>query len=77
MRLSQYELWQWTDAQRLRRGIPPILRSRKFKRLAEKIQDQEQPNFHRPLMTVSSISPQITHASRASLSISEAKTAEI
>lgn len=77
VRFSRYELWQRTAAQRLRRGIPPILRSRKFKRLAEKSQDQEQTQIHRPLMTVSNRSPQIPHASRASLSISEAKTAEI
>lgn len=76
-RFSRYELWQRTAAQRLRRGIPPILRSRKFKRLAKKIQDHEQTEFHRPLMTVPNRTLQIPYASRASLTISETETAEI
>ncbi|KAI5088654.1 insulin-like growth factor 2a precursor [Silurus meridionalis] len=76
--LSNYDPWQRTAAQRLRRGIPLVLRSRKFKRLAKKTrEDQEQPEFHRPLMAVPKRSPQTPHASRASPSISEVKTAEI
>uniref|UniRef100_A0A3B4GCD6 Insulin-like growth factor 2 n=1 Tax=Pundamilia nyererei TaxID=303518 RepID=A0A3B4GCD6_9CICH len=49
---SKYEVWQRKAAQRLRRGVPAILRARKFKRHAEKIKAKEQAIFHRPLISL-------------------------
>ncbi|KAL6461486.1 hypothetical protein MHYP_G00296300 [Metynnis hypsauchen] len=51
VRFSKYEVWQ-QKAQRLRRGVPNILRAKRFRRQAEKVQAQEESDFHRPLMTV-------------------------
>ncbi|XP_017571918.1 insulin-like growth factor 2a [Pygocentrus nattereri] len=51
VRFSKYEVWQ-QKAQRLRRGVPNILRAKRFRRQAENIQAQEESDFHRPLMTV-------------------------
>uniref|UniRef100_A0A3B1IY99 Insulin-like growth factor 2 n=1 Tax=Astyanax mexicanus TaxID=7994 RepID=A0A3B1IY99_ASTMX len=48
---TKYEVWQ-QKAQRLRRGVPNILRARNFRREAEKAQAQEGADIHRPLMTV-------------------------
>ncbi|XP_036440211.1 insulin-like growth factor 2a [Colossoma macropomum] len=51
VRFSKYEVWQ-QKAQRLRRGVPNVLRAKKFRRQAEKVQAQEESDFHRHLMTV-------------------------
>uniref|UniRef100_A0A3B4A8K2 Insulin-like growth factor 2 n=1 Tax=Periophthalmus magnuspinnatus TaxID=409849 RepID=A0A3B4A8K2_9GOBI len=47
-------------AQRLRRGVPGILRARKFRRQAEKIKAQEQAIFHRPLISLPSKLPPVS-----------------
>ncbi|XP_028813972.1 insulin-like growth factor 2 [Denticeps clupeoides] len=57
VKYSKYEVWQRKAAQRLRRGIPAILRAKKFRRQAEKIKAQEQAVFHRPLITLPSKPP--------------------
>ncbi|XP_041131017.1 insulin-like growth factor II [Polyodon spathula] len=54
---SKYELWQKKAAQRLRRGVPSILKARKFRRHAEEIKALEQTRFHRPLITLPSKQP--------------------
>lgn len=59
VKYSKYEVWQRKAAQRLRRGVPAILRARKFRRQAEKIKAQEQTNFHRPLISLPSKLPPI------------------
>ncbi|KAL0188666.1 hypothetical protein M9458_015765, partial [Cirrhinus mrigala] len=41
------------------RGVPSILLARKFRRQVEKIQDEEQASFHRPLMTLPDRHPAI------------------
>ncbi|KAL6474112.1 hypothetical protein MHYP_G00176730 [Metynnis hypsauchen] len=61
VKYSKYDQWQRRAAQRLRRGIPPILRSRKFKRQAENIKAQEQTNFHKPLISLPSKLPPVWH----------------
>ncbi|XP_038161485.1 insulin-like growth factor 2b [Cyprinodon tularosa] len=58
---SKYEVWQRKAAQRLRRGVPAILRARKFRRQAEKIKAQEQAIFHRPLISLPSKLPPVFH----------------
>ncbi|XP_030621953.1 insulin-like growth factor 2a [Chanos chanos] len=47
---SRYVVCQRKAAQRLRRGVPAFLRTRKFRRQAEKILSQEQGDSHRPLI---------------------------
>ncbi|NP_571508.1 insulin-like growth factor 2a precursor [Danio rerio] len=59
VKYSKYEVWQQKAAQRLRRGVPSILLARKFRRQMEKIQDEEQTSFHRPLMTLPNRQPAI------------------
>ncbi|KAK7170143.1 hypothetical protein R3I94_000396 [Phoxinus phoxinus] len=59
VKYSKYEVWQTKPAQRLRRGVPSILLAQKFRRQVEKIQDEEQARFHRPLMTLPNRHPDI------------------
>nr|AJS15229.1 insulin-like growth factor-II [Hucho taimen] len=59
VKYSKYEVWQRKAAQRLRRGVPAILRARKFRKLAVKIKAQEQAMFHRPLITLPSKLPPV------------------
>lgn len=59
-KFSKYEVWQKKAAQRLRRGVPGILRARKFRRQAEKIKAQEQAIFHRPLISLPSKLPPVS-----------------
>lgn len=59
VKYSKYEVWQRKAAQRLRRGVPAILRARKSKRHAEKIKAEEQAIFHRPLISLPSKLPPV------------------
>ncbi|XP_061678919.1 insulin-like growth factor 2b [Syngnathoides biaculeatus] len=59
MKFSKYELWQRKAALRLRRGVPAILRSKKFRRQAEKMKAQEEARFHRPLISLPSKLPPV------------------
>lgn len=59
VKYSKYEVWQRKAAQRLRRGVPAILRAKKFRRQAEKIKAQEQAIFHRPLISLPSKLPPV------------------
>ncbi|XP_067358457.1 insulin-like growth factor 2b isoform X3 [Channa argus] len=59
VKYSKYEVWQRKAAQRLRRGIPAILRAKKFRRQAERIKAQEQAIFHRPLISLPSKLPPV------------------
>lgn len=61
VKYSKYEVWQRKAAQRLRRGVPAILRAKKFRRQAEKIKAQEQAIFHRPLISLPSKLPPVLH----------------
>ncbi|CAL8356888.1 unnamed protein product [Lota lota] len=60
-KLSSYAVWDRKAAQRLRRGIPAILRARKFRRQAEKAKAkaQEQTMSHRPLISLPSKLPPV------------------
>ncbi|CAJ1057381.1 PREDICTED: insulin-like growth factor II isoform X2 [Xyrichtys novacula] len=59
VKYSKYDVWQRKAAQRLRRGVPAILRAKKFRRQAEKIKAQEQAIFHRPLISLPSKLPPV------------------
>ncbi|XP_014825447.1 PREDICTED: insulin-like growth factor II [Poecilia mexicana] len=61
VKYSKYEVWQRKAAQRLRRGVPAILRAKKFRRQAEKIKAKEQAIFHRPLISLPSKLPPVLH----------------
>ncbi|XP_037539339.1 insulin-like growth factor 2b [Nematolebias whitei] len=61
VKYSKYDVWQRRAAQRLRRGVPAILRAKKFRRQAEKIKAQEQSIFHRPLISLPSKLPPVLH----------------
>uniref|UniRef100_A0A3B3TNP5 Insulin-like growth factor 2 n=1 Tax=Poecilia latipinna TaxID=48699 RepID=A0A3B3TNP5_9TELE len=61
VKYSRYEVWQRKAAQRLRRGVPAILRAKKFRRQAEKIKAKEQAIFHRPLISLPSKLPPVLH----------------
>uniref|UniRef100_A0A1A8FBM6 Insulin-like growth factor 2 n=1 Tax=Nothobranchius korthausae TaxID=1143690 RepID=A0A1A8FBM6_9TELE len=52
VKYPKYDVWQRKAAQRLRRGVPAILRAKKFRRQAEKIKAREQSIFHRPLISL-------------------------
>ncbi|XP_065148309.1 insulin-like growth factor II isoform X1 [Paramisgurnus dabryanus] len=56
---SKYNTWERKAAQRLRRGVPAILRAKKFRRQAERIKAQEQLHHHRHLITLPSKLPPI------------------
>nr|QBM11764.1 IGF2 [Scatophagus argus] len=59
VKYSKYEVRQRKAAQRLRRGVPAILRAKKFRGQAEKIKAQEQAIFHRPLISLPSKLPPV------------------
>nr|QGR15751.1 insulin-like growth factor II [Scorpaenichthys marmoratus] len=59
VKYSKYEVWQRKAAQRLRRGVPTILRAKKNRRSAENIKAQEQAVFHRPLISLPSKLPPV------------------
>lgn len=61
VKYPKYDVWQRKAAQRLRRGVPAILRARKFRRQAEKIKAREQSIFHRPLISLPSKLPPVLH----------------
>ncbi|XP_064169166.1 insulin-like growth factor II isoform X6 [Anguilla rostrata] len=57
VRYPKYEAWQRKAAQRLRRGVPGVLRARKLRRQAERARAREQARSHRPLITLPSRDP--------------------
>lgn len=59
VKYSKYEVWQIKAAQRLRRGVPSILLAKKFRREAAKVQEKEQIDLHRPLITLPNRRPSI------------------
>ncbi|XP_023811944.1 insulin-like growth factor II [Oryzias latipes] len=62
VRYGDNKAWQRTAAQRLRRGVPAILRSKKFRRQAGKMKAQEEAVFHRPLISLPSKLPPVSLA---------------
>nr|ABC60240.1 insulin-like growth factor 2 [Poeciliopsis lucida] len=61
VKYPKYVVWPRKAAERLRRGVPAILRSKKFRRQAEKIKAKEQAIFHRPLISLPSKLPPVLH----------------
>ncbi|XP_062857460.1 insulin-like growth factor 2b [Trichomycterus rosablanca] len=61
VKYSKIDLWQENAAQRLRRGIPAFLRSRKFRRQTEKNKAREQAKVHKRLITLPSKLPPSWH----------------
>ncbi|XP_030057076.1 insulin-like growth factor 2 isoform X1 [Microcaecilia unicolor] len=56
---SKYDVWQKKSAQRLRRGIPAILRARKYRLQIEGLQEFEEAKHHRPLIILPTQKPHL------------------
>nr|ABC60250.1 insulin-like growth factor 2 [Brachyrhaphis rhabdophora] len=56
-----YVVWDRNAARRLRRGVPAILRAKKFRRQSEKVKAKEQAIFHRSLISLPSELPPVLH----------------
>lgn len=63
VKYTKYEVWQRKTAQRLRRGVPSILLAKKFRREVVLVQEKEQVDLHRPLITLPNRHPSI-HAGK-------------
>ncbi|XP_075423026.1 insulin-like growth factor 2 isoform X1 [Ascaphus truei] len=50
---SKYDVWQRKSTQRLRRGVPAIVRARQYRWQVQQIEESEQAVLHRPLATLS------------------------
>ncbi|KAM4617437.1 insulin-like growth factor 2 [Discoglossus pictus] len=46
---SKYDIWQRKSTQRLRRGVPAIVRARQYRWQVQQIEESEQTALHRPL----------------------------
>ncbi|CAH2326296.1 insulin-like growth factor II isoform X2 [Pelobates cultripes] len=65
---SKYDIWQKKSAQRLRRGVPAIVRARQYRWRVQEIEESEQAMSHRPLTTLPRKRPlHLQHASETSL----------
>ncbi|XP_056611589.1 insulin-like growth factor 2a [Triplophysa dalaica] len=63
VKYTKYEVWQRKAAQRLRRGVPSILLAKKFRREVVLVQEKEQVDLHRPLISLPNRHPSI-HAGK-------------
>ncbi|XP_056382842.1 insulin-like growth factor II [Hyla sarda] len=48
---SKYDIWQRKSTQRLRRGVPAIVRARQYRWRVQQIEESQQVILHRPLAT--------------------------
>ncbi|XP_073430152.1 insulin-like growth factor 2 [Dendrobates tinctorius] len=58
---SKYDIWQRKSTQRLRRGVPAIVRARQYRLLMEQIEESQQILEHRPLTTLPEQEPHLNH----------------
>lgn len=54
---SKYDIWQKKSAQRLQRGVPNILRARRYRWQTEGLQESEEAKVHRPLVVLPTQKP--------------------
>ncbi|XP_053304796.1 insulin-like growth factor II [Spea bombifrons] len=65
---SKYDIWQRKSAQRLRRGVPAIVRARQYRWQVQAIEESEQAVTHRPLVNLPNKRPlRLQSASESSL----------
>uniref|UniRef100_A0A8C5R3I1 Insulin like growth factor 2 n=1 Tax=Leptobrachium leishanense TaxID=445787 RepID=A0A8C5R3I1_9ANUR len=49
---SKYDIWQRKSPQRLRRGVPAIVRARQYRWRVQEIEESEQAMSHRPISSL-------------------------
>ncbi|KAG8438149.1 hypothetical protein GDO86_008730 [Hymenochirus boettgeri] len=49
---SKYDIWQRKSVQRLRRGVPAIVRARQYRLLMQQVEESDQALSHRPFTTL-------------------------
>ncbi|KAM4723124.1 insulin-like growth factor 2 [Rhinophrynus dorsalis] len=54
---SRYDIWQRKPTQRLRRGVPGIVRAQQYRWRVQKIEESEEFVSHRPLITLPTTQP--------------------
>ncbi|KAM4017295.1 insulin-like growth factor 2 [Anomaloglossus baeobatrachus] len=58
---SKYDIWQRKSTQRLRRGVPAIVRARQYRLRVQQIEESQQALTHRPLATLPAKHPHLIH----------------
>ncbi|XP_073514844.1 insulin-like growth factor 2 [Phyllobates terribilis] len=58
---SKYDIWQRKSTQRLRRGVPAIVRARQYRLRVQQIEESQQVIAHRPLSTLPAKQPHLIH----------------
>ncbi|CAJ0956720.1 unnamed protein product [Ranitomeya imitator] len=58
---SKYDIWQRKSTQRLRRGVPAIVRARQYRWRVQQIEETQQLLEHRPLTTLPAKQPYLIH----------------
>nr|XP_056707072.1 insulin-like growth factor II [Euleptes europaea] len=59
---SKYDIWQKKSSQRLQRGLPNILRARRYRWQTEGLQESEESKAHRPLVVLPTQMPLVVQA---------------
>lgn len=63
VKYSKYDVWQKKSSQRLQRGVPSILRARRYRWQAEGLQASDETKVHRPLISLPSQKPLVVQIS--------------
>ncbi|XP_070621025.1 insulin-like growth factor 2 isoform X2 [Erythrolamprus reginae] len=58
---SKYDVWQKKSSQRLQRGVPNIVRARRYRWQTEGLQESEESKNHRPLVVLPTQAPLPVH----------------
>ncbi|XP_075043991.1 insulin-like growth factor 2 isoform X2 [Mixophyes fleayi] len=60
-KFSKYDIWQKKTTQRLRRGVPAIVRARHYRWQVQQVEESQQVLSHRPLTTLPVKQPRPVH----------------
>ncbi|XP_007424293.1 insulin-like growth factor II [Python bivittatus] len=61
VKYSKYDIWQKKSPQRLQRGVPNVLRARRYRWQTEGLQESEESKNHRPLVVLPTQTPLAVH----------------
>ncbi|XP_026562346.1 insulin-like growth factor II [Pseudonaja textilis] len=61
VKYSKYDIWQKKSSQRLQRGVPNVLRARRYRWQTEGLQESEESKNHRPLVVLPTQTPPPAH----------------
>ncbi|XP_061466143.1 insulin-like growth factor II [Rhineura floridana] len=64
---SKYDVWQKKSSQRLQRGVPNILRARRYRWQTEGLQESEESKIHRPLVVLPTQKPLVVQTTSETL----------